>query len=147
MRDNRFEGPIRDAFGMFRNLEFADFGNNMFTGPLPRSIFDLPKIRILYFFDNDLSGTIPSNYGNSEVLRDLYLHNNSLEGRVPPIEPGQLQLFTEFRIEFNDITGTMPASICALRGTNSTEDLVTLHSDCSGAEPEIRCDCCTQCFP
>lgn len=119
---------------------------NMFTGPLPSSIFDLPAIRILYFFDNELTGTIPENFANSPVLRDLYLHNNTLAGRVPTIEPGQLQVFTEFRIEYNDITGTMPASICALRGTNVTNDLVTLHSDCDGEQPEIRCDCCTECF-
>lgn len=147
LRDNEFVGPIHDAFGNFLNLEFADFGINMFTGPLPDSIFDLPNIRILYFFENDLSGSIPTNFGNSPVLRDLYLHNNTIDGRVPPILPGQLELFTEFRIEFNDITGTMPPSICALRGDNSTDDLVTLHADCSGFDPQIRCDCCTQCFP
>ena len=147
MRDNRLRGPIYDSFEKFQDLEFADFGMNMFTGPLPTSIFDLPRIRILYFFDNQLSGEIPPNFANSTVLRDLYLHNNTLSGRVPPIGPNQLQVFTELRIEYNDITGTMPPSICALRGTNQTADLVTLHSDCNGDEPEIRCDCCTECFP
>lgn len=147
MRDNELEGPIPNAFPNFQSLEFADFGMNKFTGPLPTSIFELPNIRILYFFDNELTGNIPTTFATSPVLRDLYLHNNSLDGRVPDILPGQLPVFTEFRIEYNDITGEMPPSICALRGTNDTEDLVTLHSDCSGDDPQIRCDCCTQCFP
>ena len=147
LRDNNFRGPIWDSFGNFQDLVFADFGMNMFTGPLPTSIFSLPKIRILYFFENELTGEIPSNFADSAVLRDLYLHNNSLSGRVPPIDPTQLSVFTEFRIEYNDITGSMPASICALRGPNKTTDLVTLHSDCGGDDPEIRCDCCTECYP
>lgn len=149
MRNNNLQGPIFDSFERFQELEFADFGTNMFTGPLPSSIFDLPMIRILYFFENQLTGEIPSNFANSAVLRDLYLYNNSLSGRVPPIGPSQLQVFTEFRIEYNDITGTMPPSICALRGDNQTADLFTLQADCGGDEPEIRCDgdCCTRCFP
>lgn len=144
-RDNQFTGSLRDAFEGLERLELADFARNRFTGPLPPSIFDLPDIRILYFFENAFTGPIPQNWADSPVLRDLYLHNNTLTGRVPPIEPGELAVFTEFRIEFNVITGTMPASVCALRGTASPE-LVTLHSDCLGDPPEIRCDCCSECF-
>jgi hypothetical protein len=146
LRGNDFTGSLRDAFEGLTRLEFADFAINRFTGPLPPSIFDLPDIRILYFFDNLFTGDIPQNWANSPVLRDLYLHNNTLSGRVPSIEPGELAVFTEFRIEVNAITGTMPASVCALRGPDEDTDLVTLHSDCLDDPPEIRCDCCTQCF-
>lgn len=146
VRENAFTGPIRDTFANFQSLIRADFTSNQFTGPLPSSIFDLPEIRLLYFGENTLTGSIPENFGRPEFLRDLYLYNNTLTGRVPDIQPGQLQVFTEFRIEYNDITGTMPASICALRGENRTDELVTLRSDCAGDPPEIRCDCCTACF-
>jgi hypothetical protein len=135
-------------------LTFVDFSNNRFSGPLPASIFGLPRIEILYFFSNLFTGEIPSNYATSPVLRDLYLNNNRLTGSIPPIsasntEDGdvqqQLLVLTEFLLQNNSITGTMPASICELRGDNITEDLVTLIADCMSPDPLVQCDCCSDC--
>jgi Leucine-rich repeat (LRR) protein len=139
------EGVIRDSFEPFQSLRFADFSKNAFTGPLPASIFDSTVIEILYFPDNALTGSIPANYGNASSLHDLYLNDNKLIGMVPPIGPGQLSKLTEFQLQNNAITGTMPASICALRGEDRANDLVALIADCGGLQPLIQCDCCNGC--
>ena len=135
---NEFIGTIRDSFEPFSALEFADFSSNQLTGTLPSSIFDVPKIEILYFFENSISGSLPPNYANAQFLRDLWINENQITGTVPSIQPGQLEHFTEFLLENNDIVGTMPASICALR----VVDLVTLSADCHG---DLECECCTAC--
>ena len=146
MNDTNLEGTIRDSFESFQSLRFADFSKNKFTGPLPGSIFDIAGIEILYFSENALTGSIPANYGNASNLRDLYVNDNQLVGMVPPITPGQLLNLTEFRLENNSITGTMPASICALRGEDETNDLYALVADCGGMVPLIQCDCCNGCI-
>ena len=148
--NNELTGTIRDDFDQFELLAFADFRNNKLEGSLPASIFNIPTIRILYFENNQLDGTIPLNYGNSPVLKDLFLSGNMLAGTVPEVEPGQLLALTEFLLNDNALTGTMPPSICQLRveGVGILEDL---WSDCgSTANPRLACDipdCCTQCNP
>jgi hypothetical protein len=150
VNSNQFTGQIRDGFTQWSRLDFADFSDNVFTGTLPSSIFDIQTIRILYFQDNRIDGTIPPNFGNSPLLRDLYLQSNVLSGTVPGIEPAKLLSLTEFLLEDNQLTGSMPASVCQLRliGSGSLDDLWV---DCgSTANPRIQCDipaCCTLCLP
>jgi len=150
VKDNLFIGTIRDGFDQFTQLEFADFRNNQFEGTLPVSIFDVPTLKILYFSDNALEGTIPPNFANSPVLRDLFLSNNQLSGTVPDIEPGQLSELNEFLVDSNQLTGSMPSSVCLLRveGVGVLEDL---WADCDPtADPRLECDlgtCCTSCYP
>jgi hypothetical protein len=147
LSNNGFTGPIRDFFGSFQKLDFADFANNQFSGFLPSTLFDIPTIRIIYFSNNQFVGEIPPNYGRSPFLRDLYLYGNQLTGNVPPLTSGQLPNLTEFLIQDNDLSGEMPASVCALRTIGMLEDL---WADCYPPDdPEIVCQlgCCTQCFP
>lgn len=145
MNSCQFTGTIRDSFGRFSELRFVDYSRNNLVGSIPTSLFELPLLEIVYLFENRLSSSIPENFGNSPFLRDFYIYSNVLLGTVPSIQPGQLPVFTEFRLENNQIGGTMPASICALRGPNNETDLVSLTADCAGNPPEIQCDCCTAC--
>jgi Leucine-rich repeat (LRR) protein len=139
-------GVIRDSFEPFNNLRFFDLSKNRFTGTLPGSLFDVDSIEIIYIYENSLTGSIPSNYGNAIHLHDLYINNNFFAGTVPPITPGQLPNLTEFLLSGNELTGTMPASICALTGSDPESDLVTLVADCGGTTPLIQCDCCNGCI-
>merc|ERR1719343_323157 len=93
-----------------------------------------------------LSGSIPRQYANPPELRDLYLDSNNITGKVPPIRSGQLEKLSEFLLQDNGISGTMPKSICDLRSNFILDDLWT---DCGGASPEIECEfpeCCNRCF-
>ena len=130
---------------MWTRLDFADFAENQFTGNIPASLFNIPTIRIVYLANNNLEGPIPPNYGNARRLKDLYLNGNRLSGQIPPISMGQFRGLTELLLHENELTGIMPASICAIRfGGGMLDDLWT---DCLGVDPEVECDCCTQCFP
>jgi hypothetical protein len=150
VNNNMLVGTIRDSFDLWTLLDFADFGFNQFVSSIPASIFNIPTLRILYLTNNLLDGNIPANYGTPPILRDLFLSGNLLTGPVPEITPGQLTVLTEFVVQRNQLTGSMPASVCALRvlGTGILDDL---WSDCSPlADPRIECDlpdCCTECFP
>jgi hypothetical protein len=97
--------------------------------------------------NNTLTGTIPPEYSQPPLLRDLYLDGNGLTGTVPSILTGELQDLNEMLLHFNALTGAMPDSVCALRGSGGNlEDLFT---DCGGLDPEIECpfpQCCNRCF-
>ena len=148
VNDNSFSEAIPDGFGSWGELDFADFSNNQFTGSIPASIFDIPTIRILYLSNNFISGPLPDNYSDPPVLRDLFINGNSITGSVPDIETGQLMQLTEFLLQDNQFTGSMPSSVCNLRGSGILDDL---WADCSdNADFELECkapQCCTLCFP
>lgn len=107
----------------------------------------MPTLRIAYFSNNTLTGTIPSSYSKPALLRDLYLDGNGLTGTVPAIQPGQLQDLNEFLVQHNFLSGSMPSSVCDLRGDNG--DLDNLFASCGGENPRILCTfpaCCNRCF-
>ena len=146
IHNNFMSGAIPDAFGKMSQLDYVDLANNRFTGTIPASIFDAASLRLLYLSNNTLTGTIPATYSKPEGLKDLYLDGNGLTGTIPAAEAGTLKNLTEFIVQFNFLSGSMPASICELRTSSNLEQLF---SDCGGATPELECDfpsCCTRCF-
>ena len=134
---------------MFEELDFIDLGHNSFTGVIPSSLFEIPTIRLVYLTNNRFESTIPENFGEATNLRDLYLGFNSLQGTIPGVSSGQLPNLNEFLLHNNDLTGEMPASICALMAPLG--NLEDLWADCSSVngQVEVECSCCTQCddFP
>jgi len=150
LNGNDFNGPIPANVDNLLELFFVDFSNNTFSGTIPPAFFSLPKLEILYFSNNTLVGTIPPSISDSPKLRDLYLDGNLLSGSIPEIVNGTLLSLEELLLSFNDLTGTMPSSICALRNNSMPPgNLVSLHADCviPPDPPEIICTagCCTQC--
>ena len=146
LNKNFWNGTIPDVFENYRQLDFFDISNSMFSGPIPKTIFSIPTLRLAYMSNCSLSGTIPSQFADPPDLRDLYLDGNVITGNIPSIVPGQLEKLSEFLLQDNEITGTMPDSICSLRADFILDDLWT---DCGGELPEIECDfpeCCNRCF-
>jgi hypothetical protein len=133
---------------MFENhdqLDFLDVSNSNFVGTIPETLFGVSTLRIAYFSNNSLTGTIPEEFSSPPLLRDLFLDGNGLTGTVPEIASGQLVELNEFLLQFNFLTGSIPASVCALR----SGELEDLFSDCGGSDPEIECSfpgCCNRCF-
>ena len=145
MNNNFLSGQIPNVFSNFQRLDFVDVSNSIFSGTIPESLFDVSTLRIAYFSNNNIAGTIPNQFANAPLLKDLFLDGNGLTGTVPEIGSGQLSELTELLLQFNFLTGSMPASVCALRSDN----LEDLFSDCGGSNPEIECDfpgCCNRCF-
>ena len=86
---------------------------------------------------------IPDNFGSARELEDLYLNNNRLTGMIPGITVTEFRNVKELRFDSNELTGTMPASICALNLDASNNE--TLTADC-GVPVQVECDCCTDCL-
>lgn len=140
LSNNRFDGQIRNAFGNWNALDFADFAQNRFTGFIPPSLFEAESLRILYLNNNLLQGPIPLNFGKPRKLRDLYL--NSRE--IPSIPAGSLLNLSEFLLQDNQPQGiTMPPSVCSL--IEQDGELEDLWADCLDTD-DVDCQCCTQCF-
>jgi hypothetical protein len=147
INNNWFSGAIPNVFQGFDRLDFLDLSSNRLDGSIPDTIFQIPSLRIVYLSNNTLTGTIPSEYSTPSLLRDLYLDGNRLTGTIPPVSSGQLQDLNEFLVQNNFLSGSMPQSVCELRGENG--DLDDLFSDCGGQNPRILCSfpaCCNRCF-
>lgn len=146
--NNNFTGTLVDSFGSFDILDTLDMGQNSFSGTVPATIFSASSLRLLYLSKNRFTGNIPANFGSALKLRDLYLNDNQLVGQIPPILPGQLQNLTEFLLQSNSLTGTMPESICVLTEDGASGVLEDLWSDCQiiDGAAEVSCTCCTQCI-
>lgn len=56
----------------------------------------------------------------------------------PTVFAGKLKKLRKLDLHDNNLVGTMPREICALK-------LDVLATDCLGSRPEVRCDCCTIC--
>mmetsp|Transcript_341 Transcript_341/g.455 ORF Transcript_341/g.455 Transcript_341/m.455 type:complete len:811 (-) Transcript_341:153-2585(-) len=150
LEKNQLTGPIPSEVGNLQSLNFTTLSNNLLTGAIPTSFFSLPNLEILYIENNTLSGNIPTEISNAPELRDLYLTGNILSGEIPEIPPGSLLTLEELLLSFNNLTGNMPSSICALRNdTMPSGSLISLHADCAipPEPPEITCavGCCTTC--
>ena len=146
LNKNQWSGTIPDVFENYRQLDFFDISNTDLAGTIPKTIFAIPTLRLAYMSNCSLSGSIPKQYADPPELRDLYLDSNNITGKVPPIKSGQLEKLSEFLLQDNGISGTMPKSICDLRSNFILDDLWT---DCGGASPEIECEfpeCCNRCF-
>ena len=59
-----------------------------------------------------------------------------------PSELGGLSQLRTLAIQTNNITGSAPSQLCALRQIR----LGTFSADCGGSEPDIECFCCTACY-
>jgi len=86
----------------------------------------LDKLEFLQLHRNFFSGTISSGFGHLTDLRVLTM-------------------------QFNEFTGAMPVSVCALRDEDGPWNniggggaLSTLQTDCS---PKVECSCCTTYCP
>lgn len=81
------------------------------------------------------------------VPAELNLGFNMLNGTIPPIAASELKNLTDLYLNVNDITGSMPDSVCALFDQGS---LLDLFADCNDEGPSglplISCECCTRCY-
>jgi len=74
-------------------------------------------------------------------LSSLSLQSNFFSGTVP-IELGNLEGLSSLGLYYNNLTGSVPTTICQLQNYG----LYSLVADCGGSEPEISCSCCTECY-
>jgi hypothetical protein len=145
--ENFWGGSLPDIFGDLNQLETFEMSTTEFVGQIPSSLFRIPAIQNIYMSETKLAGTIPSAFGNAEKLKRFHINDSSsIAGTIPPVGTGRLRNLEEFLVQGTGVTGSMPASICALRTDHRLDHL---EADCAGVPPGIQCqfpDCCTMCY-
>jgi len=68
------------------------------------------------------------------------MESNLFSGTIPD-SLGNLLILQQATFDDNQLTGTMPATVCANRGDGRVGGfLLVLNADCP---PQFTCDCCT----
>eukprot|EP00565_Helicotheca_tamesis_P004951 CAMPEP_0185741752 /NCGR_PEP_ID=MMETSP1171-20130828/38748_1 /TAXON_ID=374046 /ORGANISM="Helicotheca tamensis, Strain CCMP826" /LENGTH=627 /DNA_ID=CAMNT_0028413737 /DNA_START=41 /DNA_END=1924 /DNA_ORIENTATION=+ len=114
--DNELSGEVTSVVNL-PNLELVYLEDNFFEGEIGETFFSAsPNLVHLDASNNEFSGTIPAHFFEESKLEVLDLMGNLfIDGRLPqfPVEQTNLKVLA---LQFNSITGDIPASIGNLRG-------------------------------
>ena len=150
MQSNALTGAIPSEVGQWHtSLSDLRLQDNRLTGSLPKELYTLTMLQHLDLSQNDLSGTISSsisNFGPNQLLYTLLLNFNKFHGTIPSAMGNLTQLVT-LEVQGNDLTGTMPLSVCEIATLHAGNSY--LIADCEKDQTtgmvEIECSCCTSC--
>lgn len=144
MENGNLTGTIPTEIGILSNLIFIDLDFNKLTGTLTPELYSLTDLTQLDLNDNHFSGPI-DGIGGFPFMEFLQLHRNNFTGTVPE-GVGEYTNMSAFTIHETLISGTMPESVCdLLLSSNGTGLLTSLIADCATSDPNIVCNCCTDC--
>ena len=136
-------GTIPSTFGSLVNLLSLDLDFNGLTGTIPPELGNIHGLKLLDLNDNNLSGSIDALAGFHHLLF-VQLHNNRFSGQISE-SLGDLVELRAITLFGNDLVGSVPQSMCTNRVENGGS-LQHLEVDCGGNNPELACDCCSQCW-
>ncbi|KAL7577641.1 hypothetical protein ACA910_015158 [Epithemia clementina (nom. ined.)] len=135
---------IPTEIGRLTNLIFLDLDFNELSGSLTSELLSLSSLTQLDLNDNQFTGSI-NGIGVFPAMEFLQIHANLFTGTVPEAV-GNYTNMTVFTLHRTNVTGVMPDSVCDLllsAGNGGT--LTSLIADCEIPDPDIICDCCTDC--
>ena len=89
---------------------------------------------------SNLKGTLPQEIGLLDELAFLDLSDNKING-VIPVQLAELDSLQSLLLQNNALVGNIPSQICQLREA----ELKEFKTDCTGSNPSMSCDCCTNC--
>jgi hypothetical protein len=135
---NQISGTIPTQFGLLEDLEELHLHGNRLTGTIPTQLGVLAKLVQLDLSSNRLTGSLPESIGDLEKFAFLNVAWNGLTGDVPSSFL-ELDSLNQFFLQDNNITDGLQA-FCN-RSLLTTE----IEADCGGDDPQIDCDCCTEC--
>ena len=175
LEQGTISGPIPASFGDLERLLILDMDFNDLSGSIPDEIYGLRSLQQLDLNDNEITGSISPSIGDLEFLTFFQIDHNLLSGTIPT-EMGELdnlskslsyllgnhahilctnhltRIFPFYAttgiafLSVNDLTGTMPEEVCALRNNTSPPGVLgVLVTDCAGDPPEVECPCCSSC--
>jgi hypothetical protein len=115
---NNLGGTIPPTLGGLTNLTLLSLSTNRLTGTLPSQLQEMLNLRLLDASNNVLNGPIP-NFSNFSNLEEIYLEDNRLTGSLSDLlgESAMegLSSLKYLSLSQNQITGTLPSSICNLK--------------------------------
>ncbi|KAI3773424.1 hypothetical protein L1987_47951 [Smallanthus sonchifolius] len=114
LRNNSFEGVIRNALYKNASIRWLDMSKNHMTGTIPEDIQKfIPNIEVLNFSSNALNCVIPFSIRDLRELSTLDLSDNKLSGEVPKAFFANLSWFEVIKLSNNRLSG------CVLSGNLS----------------------------
>ncbi|KAK3444987.1 hypothetical protein EUGRSUZ_A00568 [Eucalyptus grandis] len=116
---NKFEGPIPEALGDFRELYFLNLSHNVLSGPIPPSLGKIQQLESLDLSQNFLNGTIPVQLSDLNFLSVLNLSYNQLVGMIPARK--QFLTFSEGSFKGNEGLCGFPLAKSCPTTTNPEE--------------------------
>jgi Leucine-rich repeat (LRR) protein len=144
MERGKLTSSIPTEIGKLTNLIFIDFDFNELTGSLSSELLSLSSLTQLDLNDNMLTGSI-NGIGVFPNMTFLQLHANAFTGTVPEAV-GTFSNLGAFTLHDSNISGTMPTSVCNLLSSSNMGGILTaLIADCGEPNPNVICDCCTDC--
>jgi len=130
-------GKLPESIGRMDTLKQLDMGGNPdLKGTLPDSICDLVNLDTLNFASKDkgtaIKGKIPNCIGQLENLTYLNFRNNpNIKGPVPD-SIGNLGKLELLDLRETDLTGAVPAALCANNQVNVfTDAAVDCPTECN----------------
>ncbi|KAL3685562.1 hypothetical protein R1sor_003584 [Riccia sorocarpa] len=128
LSSNNFTGPIpnfnrRYSTPHVRELEFLNLSSNSMSGNLTIFSIDLPNLKTLDLSGNYFSGPIPK-FGNT-TPEVIILSSNRLSEGISDLLSGSglLQSLKILRLEYNNLSGTVPDDIWSSESRLETVDL------------------------
>ena len=142
LNSNAFEGTIPSQIGLLTKLVSLWLSDTQLSGTVPEELYMwLSPLEWLDLSNSALSGTISNNIGLLTNLGRLYLSGNKFHGTVPAT-PESLE---HLHVNGNDLTGTMPESLCRNQFQKTASFVADCGSNNETGVPELLCDCCTEC--
>ncbi|KAI3802642.1 hypothetical protein L1987_30782 [Smallanthus sonchifolius] len=106
LRNDSFQGVIRDALYKNASIRWLDISKNNMTGTIPEDIQKfIPNIEVLNFSSNALNGVIPFSIRDLSELSTLDLSDNELSGEVPKAFFTNLSRFAVIKLSNNRLSG------------------------------------------
>ncbi|WOL20122.1 hypothetical protein Cni_G28924 [Canna indica] len=115
LRSNGLSGSLPSDFAALAGLQFVYLQHNRLSGQIPAAVFALRQLLHLDLSDNSLVGEISSVFNNITSLKKLSLEHNRLTGEIPDL---RLPSLVHFNVSFNQLNGSIPASLRALQASS-----------------------------
>jgi Leucine-rich repeat (LRR) protein len=115
LSDSFVSGDLSYMEGMPSIIEHWVDLNPNFGGSIPSFIGDLSTLGALSVSKSGMTGTLPTELGKLFSMKNFWLYDNELTGTIPTEYGEGMPRIRTFRVESNDLVGTMPASICSKR--------------------------------
>lgn len=145
LESKNLSGPIPNELSTIQSIKFFFLGENALEGATPLGINNITNLEALHLNDNKLTGRLEKEVGRLGKLRSLLLQNKNLEGRIYR-ELKDLTSTSIVKLYNNNLVSSFPMRMCRLIKPEN-RNLHMLLADCSGDEPKVECECCTECYP
>ena len=111
LTNSKLHSSIVTELGHLTKLEHLELARNQIYGSIPHELHSLKSLKRFLLHRNDLTGSIPVDVVCEwPKLHSFDIFDNDMQGTVPDC----LENMSSLRIYNAGLTGTLPASLCAI---------------------------------